>query len=111
MYLSDGGKQRLLRSSWRSIPEEKKNREKEGGKSSEKDIEKSRFRSRSRDFCQFLEGQIKMSHQMFKKNPGISFFSNLSEQMFLGGIVCSALSELWKFPLKLQALSSDMLEV
>ena len=48
---------------------------------------------------------------MFKKNPGISFFSNLSEQMFLGGIVCSALSELWKFPLKLQALSSDMLEV
>ena len=31
-------------------------------------------------------------------------FSNLSEQMFLGGIVCSALNELWKFPLELQAL-------
>ena len=32
------------------------------------------------------------------------FFSNLSEQIFLGGIVCSALNELWKFPLELQAL-------
>ena len=32
------------------------------------------------------------------------FSSNLSEQMFLGGIVCSASNELWKFPLELQAL-------
>ena len=45
------------------FPEEKENREGKGGKYLEKispkivkDIEKSRFQSRSRDVCQFLEG-------------------------------------------------------
>ena len=50
------------------FPEEKKNREGKEGKYLEKispkivkDIEKSRFRSQSRDFCQFLEGFGKKS--------------------------------------------------